>query len=85
MFNIFKKEVKEDTVELPKSIIVSDFKKEIITKDRKKVKVNLEDLFWITEDCKELINYDLLPDEAKYRIEKYQDTILYYAQNYKLK
>lgn len=82
--NLFKKkEVIEKPVE--RSIMVSDFKQEIITELRKDIEIKLADLFVITQDCKALMDYSNMSDADKYKIEKYQDMILYYAQNYNLK
>lgn len=78
MFDIFRKEQKE----IP--VIVSDFKRDIISESKRNYKIHMKDLFDITEDCKALMGYAAMSDSDKYKLEKYQDMILLYAENLKL-
>lgn len=78
MFNIFKKKpVEKSTV--TSVVLDSDIKKEII-QSFDKGSVDLLELYTITQDAKNAIQYVNMTTEQKYAIELYQDYILYVAR-----
>lgn len=64
-------------------VVSVDYKSEVVPQQLSKQKIEMGDLYGITNNVKILhMNYHSLTMEQKYLIELYQDTILKYAETY---